>query len=68
MTKREASSDDIERLKYIADMLVELDEMALSIGQAELGLLIGVAALAASEELQRRPLLNQKQPSHNFSA
>ena len=49
MNKREVSWDDIEQVRYIASMLAELDKMAQRIKQAELSLLIGVAALAAVE-------------------
>ena len=49
MRQGEGSSDEIERLNYIADLLVELDYMAARSGHSELSLLIGVAALAAFE-------------------
>lgn len=49
MSQGEGSSDEIERLGYIADMLVELGNMAAHIGHSELSLLIAFAALAAFE-------------------
>ena len=49
MVKRGKSPNDIERLEYIGDMLVELDEMAQRAGFLEISLLIGAAALAAVE-------------------
>lgn len=49
MTQDERSSEEISQLKYIADMLVELGNMATSTGHPELSRLIGIAALAAFE-------------------
>ncbi|HEX9789926.1 MAG TPA: hypothetical protein VGA60_04625 [Kiloniellales bacterium] len=49
MTRDERSSEEINQIKYIADMLMELGNMAARAGHSELSRLIGIAALAAFE-------------------